>query len=75
MDTLHTNDYDITQATSFLVPRGPVLCADELEAWTQGGSMWEIVQRGAKLFGGGGGKIVPSTPLQGFIYGGPFENT
>jgi len=35
MDTLHTNDYDITQATSFLVPRGPVLCADELEAWTQ----------------------------------------
>lgn len=56
MDTLHTNDYDITQATSFLVPRGPVLCADELEAWTQGGSMWEIVQRGAKLFGGGGGQ-------------------
>lgn len=36
MDTLHQNDYDITQATSYLVPRGPVLCADELEAWTQG---------------------------------------
>lgn len=35
MDTLHQNDYDITQATSYLVPRGPVLCADELEAWTQ----------------------------------------
>ena len=37
MDTLHQNSYDITQATSCLVPRGPVLCADELEAWTQGG--------------------------------------
>ena len=36
MDTLHQNAYDITQATSCLVPRGPVLCADELEAWTQG---------------------------------------
>lgn len=36
MDTLHQNEYDITQATSYLVPRGPVLCADELEAWTQG---------------------------------------
>ena len=36
MDTLNQNDYDITQATSCLVPRGPVLCADELEAWTQG---------------------------------------
>ena len=36
MDTLHQNSYDITQATSYLVPRGPVLCADELEAWTQG---------------------------------------
>lgn len=36
MDTLHLNSYDITQATSCLVPRGPVLCADELEAWTQG---------------------------------------
>jgi len=36
MDTLHQNSYDITQATSCLVPRGPVLCADELEAWTQG---------------------------------------
>ena len=36
MDTLHLNNYDITQATSCLVPRGPVLCADELEAWTQG---------------------------------------
>ncbi|XP_064403527.1 metastasis-associated protein MTA3-like isoform X2 [Halichondria panicea] len=35
MDTLHLNVYDITQATSCLVPRGPVLCADELEAWTQ----------------------------------------
>lgn len=35
MDTLHQNTYDITQATSCLVPRGPVLCADELEAWTQ----------------------------------------
>lgn len=36
MDTLHQNVYEITQATSCLVPRGPVLCADELEAWTQG---------------------------------------
>ena len=36
MDTLHQNDYDISQATTCLVPRGPVLCADELEAWTQG---------------------------------------
>lgn len=35
MDTLHQNTYNITQATSCLVPRGPVLCADELEAWTQ----------------------------------------
>lgn len=35
MDTLHNNSYDVTQATSCLVPRGPVLCADELEAWTQ----------------------------------------
>ena len=42
MDTLNQNDYDITQATSCLVPRGPVLCADELEAWTQGGEGgWE----------------------------------
>lgn len=36
MDTLHLNAYNITKATSCLVPRGPVLCADELEAWTQG---------------------------------------
>ena len=42
MDTLHQNIYDITQATSSLVPKGPVLCADELEAWTQGtGEWWE----------------------------------
>ena len=35
MDTLHQSNYDINLATSRLVPRGPVLCADELEAWTQ----------------------------------------
>ena len=36
MDTLHQSLYDINKATSRLVPRGPVLCADELESWTQG---------------------------------------
>lgn len=35
MDTLHQSNYDINSATSRLVPRGPVLCADELEAWSQ----------------------------------------
>ena len=40
MDTLHQSNYDINSATSRLVPRGPVLCADELEAWSQG--MWYI---------------------------------
>ena len=36
MDTLHQSRYNINVATSRLVPRGPVLCADELEAWSQG---------------------------------------
>ena len=36
MDTLNQNCYDVSVATSKLVPRGPVLCADELEAWSQG---------------------------------------
>ena len=36
MDTLHQSVYDVNTATSRLVPRGPVLCADELESWTQG---------------------------------------
>ena len=40
MDTLHQSTYDISVATSKLVPRGPVLCADELEAWTQGMYDW-----------------------------------
>jgi hypothetical protein len=35
MDTLHQNQYDIANSVTQLVPRGPVLCADELEAWTQ----------------------------------------
>lgn len=35
MDTLNQSCYDINLATSRLVPRGPVLCADELEAWSQ----------------------------------------
>lgn len=50
MDTLNQNDYDITQATSCLVPRGPVLCADELEAWTQG---WKEEGRERGQRGGG----------------------
>lgn len=36
MDTLNQSCYDVSMATSKLVPRGPVLCADELEAWSQG---------------------------------------
>lgn len=36
MDVLHQSTYDINMATGKLVPRGPVLCADELEAWSQG---------------------------------------
>ena len=43
MDTLHQSNYDINSATSRLVPRGPVLCADELEAWSQG--MWYMYIR------------------------------
>ncbi|XP_019864285.1 PREDICTED: metastasis-associated protein MTA3-like isoform X2 [Amphimedon queenslandica] len=35
MDVLHQSSYDINAATGKLVPRGPVLCADELEAWSQ----------------------------------------
>ena len=35
MDTLHQNQYDVANSVTQLVPRGPVLCADELEAWTQ----------------------------------------
>ena len=48
MDTLNQNEYDITQATSCLVPRGPVLCADELEAWTQGEERWRGEERGGR---------------------------
>ena len=35
MDTLHKNKYDVAASVASMVPRGPVLCADELEAWTQ----------------------------------------
>lgn len=36
MEVLHQSDYDMNVATGKLVPRGPVLCSDELESWTQG---------------------------------------
>lgn len=35
MDTLHKSGYDVAGSVANMVPRGPVLCADELEAWTQ----------------------------------------
>ena len=35
MDTLHKSGYDVAASVASMVPRGPVLCADELEAWTQ----------------------------------------
>ena len=35
MDTLHKSTYKIGDAVAQLVPRGPLLCADELESWTQ----------------------------------------
>ena len=35
MDTLHKSGYDVAGSVASMVPRGPVLCADELEAWTQ----------------------------------------
>lgn len=35
MDTLHKSKYDVAASVASMVPRGPVLCADELEAWTQ----------------------------------------
>ena len=36
MEVLHQSSYDMNIATGKLVPRGPVLCSDELESWTQG---------------------------------------
>lgn len=36
MEVLHQSNYDMNLATGKLVPRGPVLCSDELESWTQG---------------------------------------
>lgn len=35
MEVLHQSNYDMNLATGKLVPRGPVLCSDELESWTQ----------------------------------------
>ena len=39
MEVLHQSNYDMNLATGKLVPRGPVLCSDELESWTQGTHM------------------------------------
>ncbi|XP_065883695.1 metastasis-associated protein MTA3-like isoform X2 [Dysidea avara] len=35
MEVLHQSNYDMNVATGKLVPRGPVLCSDDLESWTQ----------------------------------------